>query len=258
MEKSLIHFVVMFPSSYETSVISKPSNGAFDFPSAPITSQCSTVLGLGFASPLAMGSHKFNALFLEFFAKTIRVIRFVTYQSLGSFTKILNRFMGHFHFRRTGRVKGHSQRNTLAVCQYHELRALATLGFSDFEAPFLAATKVPSIKLSPHWIRLFLSKVSINLRQIFSHVPSSAHSLSRLQQVLGLGYLSGKSFHRAPVRRIHKIPSRVSRFFFHGRPLLFNLGNNGSMYFHCFSVKYIARLIGFVPPMNLLSANHLR
>ena len=105
----MIHFVVMLPSCYEASVISKPRNGAFDFPSAPVTSQCSTVLGLGFASPLAMGSHKFNALFLEFFAKTIRVIRFVTYQSLRSFTKILNRFMGHFHFRWTGRVKGHSQ-----------------------------------------------------------------------------------------------------------------------------------------------------
>ena len=254
----MIHFVVMFPSRYEASVISKPSNGAFDLPSASVTSQGSTVLGLGFATPHAMGSHQFNALFLEFFTKTIRIIRFVTDQSLRSFTQLLNRFMGQLHFRRTGRVKGHSQRNTLAVCQYHELRALATLGFADFWTPFFADTKVPSIKLSPHWIRFFLSKVSINLRQIFSHVPSSAHILSRLQQVLGLGYLSGKSFQRAPVRRIHKIPSRVSRFFVHGRPGLFNFGNNGSMYFHCFSVKYIARLIGFVPPMNLLSANHLR
>lgn len=257
MEKSLIHFVVMFPSSYKTSVVAKPSNSTFDFPSASISSQCSTVLGLGFTAPLAMRRHKLNALLLEFFAKAIRIISFVTDHSLRFFTQTLNRFMGQFHFRRTGRVKGHSQRNTLAVCQYHELRALATLGFADFEAPFLAATKVPSIKLSPHWIRLFLSKVSINLRQIFNHVPSSAHILSRLQHVLGLGYLSGKSFHRAPVRRIHKIPSRVSRLFFHGRPLLFSLGNSGSMRFHCFSVKYIARLIGLVPPMNLLSANHL-
>jgi hypothetical protein len=39
--------------------------------------------------------------------------------------------------------------------------------------------------------------------------------------------------------------------------LLFSFGSNGPISFHCFSVTYIARLIGLIPPMNLLSANHL-
>jgi len=257
MEKSLIHSVVMFPTRDKASVVSEPGNRAFDFPPAFVTSKGSTILGLRFPAIGPMRNYKLNALFLKFTAKFIRIISFVTNQMLGFLANLFKSLVCKLHLRRTGSVKGHSQRNTFAVCQYHELRALATLGFSDVWTPFFAETKLPSMKHSPHWIRLFLSKASINLRQIFNHVPFSSQSFKRLQQVLGLGYRSGKSFHLAPVRRIQRMPSSVSRFFFHGLPLLLSFGNNGSTYFHCFSVRYTARLIGFVPSYGPFIDNHL-
>ena len=46
---------------------------------------------------------------------------------------------------------------------------------------------------------------------------TSSQSLSRRQQVLGLGYCGGKSFQRAPVCKIHKKHSNASQFLRRGR-----------------------------------------
>ncbi len=255
MEKSLIHSVVMFPTCDKASVVSKPGNRALDLPAAFVTPESSAVLKfLSFVLP--RWSNKLNASLLKISAKFITVICFVPNQTLRFLAQLINRFINDLYLMWTGRGKGHSQRNTLAISHHHELRPLATLGFPDFRAPFFADTKVPSIKHSAQSIWPFLSSSWIKVRQSFSQIPCSSHIFNRLQQVLGLGYLSGKSFHLAPVLRIQRIPSKVSRFFFHGRPLLFNFGSNGSISFHCFSVKYTARLIGF-PPMNLFIDNHL-
>ena len=250
MKKSLIHFIIPIPSNNQASVIAQPSNRPLNLPATSISPQCSSILKLGFLSVFTMRRHKLNALLLEPIAKFIRIITLVTNQVFGFSTNLLQSLICQFHLMRAGRVNGHSQRNTLAVCHHHKLRALATLGFTDFGAPFLAGTKLPSIKHSAHWMRPFLSSCSMNARQILSYTPCSSHILRRLQQVLGLGYFSGKSFHRAPVRKIHKIPSSTSRLFLQGRPLLFSFGSNGSIFLHCFSVKYTARLIGFSPPMS--------
>jgi hypothetical protein len=49
-------------------------------------------------------------------------------------------------FSRRSTFPPNSQRKTLTVDQYHPLRALATLGFTDCGAPFLAGAKLPSYK----------------------------------------------------------------------------------------------------------------
>jgi hypothetical protein len=161
------------------------------------------------------------------------------------------------HLMRGGRVKGHSQRNTLAVRQNHELRALAPLGFADFRPPFLAGMKLPSMKHSAHWIWLFLSNSWMKARQTLSQRPVSSHIRRRLQHVLGLGYFSGKSFHRAPVRKIQRMPSNTRRLSFQGLPLLFNLGSRGSIFRHCQSLKYTARLIGAPPISHCIKKRYL-
>jgi len=254
MEKSLIHFVATLPTCDKSPVISKPGNRAFDLPTAFVTPERPSILGLGLAAILSMRRHKLDALFFEFFPKFIRVISLVPNQTLRFLAQLFNRLINHLYLMWTGRGKGHSQRNTLAIRHHHDLGALAPLGFPDLRAPFFAETKLPSIKHSAQSIWPLLSSSLMKVLQIFNQTPSSSHIFKRLQQVLGLGYFSGKSFHRAPVRRIHKMPSSTDRLFFHGRPLLFSFGSNGSIFFHCLSVKYIARLIGLCPPMNLLSA----
>ncbi len=256
MEKSLIHSVVPFPASYEASVIPEPGIGAFDLPTALVTPKSSSVLKLdSFVS--SRRSYKLNAPLFQSCSKCIRIISFVTDQMLGCFSKLIDRLLNQCYLMWGGRGNGHSQRNTSAICHHHELGALSSLRFPDFWAPFFAETKVPSMKTSAQSIWPFLSSLRIKVRQIFSQTPCSSQSFSRLQQVLGLGYFSGKSFHLAPVRRIQRIPSKTNRLFFQGLPLLFSFGSSGPISFHCFSVTYIARLIGLIPPMNLLSANHL-
>ena len=243
MEKSLIHFVVPFPACHKAPVISKPSIGAFDFPAALVTPKSPSILKL-YSFVLPRRRHKFNASVFKFFSEGIRIISFVTHQMLGCFPELINRLFNQRYLMWTGRGNGHSQRNTSAVRHNHELGALATLGFPDFWAPFFAETKVPSIKHSLQSIWPLLSSLRIKVRHIFSQTPCSSHNFNRLQQVLGLGYFSGRSFHLAPVRRIQRMPSKTKRLSFQGRPLLFNFGSSGSTAFHCFSVKYIARLIG--------------
>lgn len=244
MKKSPVNYYVPIPSDNQTTIVAQPSNRTFYFPSAFVPPQFSTVLH--FNSPFAsIWCNKFYPVFFQLTTKFIRIICFITNQSFRLLAQFPNRFIRQFYLMWRGRVQGHSQRNTLAVCHHHELRTLATLGFADFGPPFLAATKLPSIKHSLQSICLFLSNLLIKLRQIFNQIPLSSQSFNLRQQVVGLGYLSGKSFHLAPVLKTHKIPSNTSRLSVQGRPLLFNFGSSGFIAFHCLSVKYIALLIGF-------------
>src|SRR5271169_4586694 len=143
-------------------------------------------------------------------------------------------------FPRGCRVKGVSQRKTAAVDHHHPLRPLAPLGFSDSAAPFFAGAKLPSKNDSLHF-NCWRSFNSLrNARQIASQTPCSSQSRSRRQQVEGRGYFSGRSCQRAPLRRIHKIPSSTRRFSIHGRPplrCLGDLGSDGAIFFHCVSVS---------------------
>jgi hypothetical protein len=119
----------------------------------------------------------------------------------------------------------------LTVDQYHPLRALATLGFADCEAPFLAGAKLPSRKISSHFKRPFPSSAPSSARHASSQTPSSSHCFSRRQQVAGDGYWPGRNRHGAPVLSTHNMPCRQSRFEAHGRPRLslrlFGSGNSG-------------------------------
>jgi hypothetical protein len=135
----------------------------------------------------------------------------------------------------------YGERKTRAVCHCHELRPLAPLGFSDTGAPFFATTKVASMK---HSSKLNLPRSSRSLASASSiprNLPERTHSWSRRWQVWYGGNFSGISFHRAPVRRTHKIPLTISRFDRRGRPLpsarTFCLGMRDSIYVHCISVN---------------------
>ena len=253
MDKSLIHFSIHFPTKNQTPVMPDPGHCAFDFPSIFIAPKSAAILNWLFPT-LSWRGNEFNTGASKFGTQKFGIVTFITNQTLGLPRQAFERCLNQRLLVRCGRVKGHCQRNSFAVRHHHELRTLATPSDFDFRAPFLAITKWPSIKHCAHWIRRRLSSSRIKLSQIFSQIPWSSQSLKRLQQVLGLGYCFGKSFQRAPLRSTHRMPSRTSRFFFQGRPLLLNFGSKGSIFSHCFWLKYIARLIGSGPPMSLLSS----
>src|SRR5271165_4291486 len=149
------------------------------------------------------------------------------------------------NFCRRGTFQPNSQRKTLTVDQYHPLRALAALGFTDCAAPFFAGAKLPSKKVSSHCSRPSSSNPPSNVRQASSQTPCSCHCCNRRQQVEGEGNTSGRKRQAAPVCRIHKMPSKHARLEAHGRPRLSRRrlggGSMGSTSFHCSSVNSFCR-----------------
>src|ERR1035441_3946880 len=149
------------------------------------------------------------------------------------------------NFCRRGTFQPNSQRKTLTVDQYHPLRALATLGFTDRRAPFFAGAKLPSRKVSSHRSRPCSSSPPSSARQASSQTPSSCHRCKRRQQVEGEGNSSGRKRQAAPVCRIHRMPSKQARFGAGGRPRLsrrnLGFGSKGSMNCHCSSLNSFCR-----------------
>ena len=149
------------------------------------------------------------------------------------------------NFMRRGTFQPNSQRNTLTVDQYHPFCALATLGFTDGRAPFLAGAKLPSRKASSHFSRPFWSKAPSRVRHACSQTPFSSHCCNLRQQVEGEGNSSGRKRQAAPVCKIHRIPSKQSRLGSGGRPRpsfrRLGGGSNGSISFHCSSFNSFCR-----------------
>ena len=268
MKESGIDTDIMFVSHHKASEGSKPGESPFDFVSPSVSVLHSTVLFPFVFSVFPVGRQQCYPSSFESFSQGITVISLVSNNSgwpcfwtpltTSRDADLSQGLFRQSHFRGRGRVDKASQWNTLTVDHHHPLRSFAPFGFSDSRAPFFAGAKLPSIKASLQSRTPLLSSSERKVCQIFSQIPSSSHRLSLLQQVAGLGYLSGKSFHLAPVRNTHKIPSITMRSSARGRPFLRGIstfGSKGSIFSHCESVNSsVPRLIGS-PPMKLIREN---
>jgi hypothetical protein len=133
-----------------------------------------------------------------------------------------------------------SQRSTRAIDQKHPLGALALLGLADSGAPFFAGAKLPSPKHSSQCTFSASFNSASSTRHSASKVPSSSHCRSRRQHVVGLPYWRGKTFHGAPVHRIHRMPSKHLRGSAAGRPprgFRLRRGRCGAICAHCASLS---------------------
>lgn len=110
------------------------------------------------------------------------------------------------------------ERKTSAVCNNHDLGPFSTLCFTHARAPFFAPAKEPSIKASFSSSPPLSRRSSARALSAPSSVPSRAQAWKRRWHVARDGYLSGRSFHGAPVRNTHRIPSNTARFACLGRP----------------------------------------
>jgi len=198
--------------------VTEPGVGAFDNPAPPVAPQRSAVLCRWFLSIAAMRHDQFDTPLPQSFAQRIAVVGFVgdyPHRVLPRSACVMTppypdrreRRFRECDFPRGCRVKGVSQRKTAAVDHHHPLRPLAPLGFSDSAAPFFAGAKLPSKNDSLHFSCWRWFNSLRNVRQILNQTPRSSQSRSRRQQVEGCGNSSGKSCQRAPLRRIHRIPS---------------------------------------------------
>ena len=265
MKERSVYVDMMLVSYDQASERAKPGKCALNFVSPGVSVFHSTVLFPFLFTVLPVWGQQSDASLPEPFSQRITVVSFVGNNSLGpcsgaTLTRLMDpdlsqSLLGQSHLSRRGRVDMASQWNTLAIDHHHPLRSFAPLGFPDGRAPFFAGAKLPSIKASLQSRTPSASSCERKARQILSHTPCSSHSLSLLQQVDGLGYLSGKSFHLAPVRKTQSIPSTTMRSSALGRPLFpiaSVLGSRGRIFSHCSSVnKSVRRLIGS-PPMSLI------
>jgi hypothetical protein len=109
----------------------------------------------------------------------------------------------------------------------------------------LAGAKLPSRKLSLQYKCPRSSSSERKARHIRSQIPWASQSCSRFQHTLGLTPKSrGRSRHRAPERRIQRIPSSTTRLGLGGRPRLRRLGrgSRGSIFSHCASLTNGSRM----------------
>jgi len=249
----------------QSAEVAEPGESAFHLPAMPVATQRSTILGARLVAIPAVRCYQFDPACRQPLAQRITVVG-----AIGNYTRWFlawpsavvspghpdrrERFFREPDLARGCRVKLLSQRNTLAVDHHHPLRTLAPLGFSDFAAPFFAGAKLPSRNdsLQSSCSRWFSS--AKNARQMVSQTPCSSQSRSRRQHVAGEGNSSGKSCQRAPLRKIHRIPSSTLRSLDGGLPprgRRGRFGSKGRIFSHWASVSsrpYRA----IVPPLALL------
>src|ERR1700691_4829144 len=211
---------MIFITDHQSAEVEQPGKEPFDFPTASVTAQGTSVLG-GHAAVGFVGRNELGTVILhQLFIQPVAVVRLVPNQAFRH-VRHHARFQGgfdQFHFSRRSAFCPQGERKTMAVCNAHDLGALAPLGFPHLSPPFLAGTKVPSTKHS------FKSNPPASLRccasvsNSFSMTPERTPCWKRRCVVWYEPYRGGRSFQGAPVRRIHKTPLSTARRSLHGRP----------------------------------------
>jgi hypothetical protein len=261
MTEGLIHQTMTFPAHNQAAEISEPGAGPFHFPAPSVAPQLPPVLPRGFAPVAPMRTDQLNAPPGQARAPRVRVTGVVIEPALRVLARPPWARAGHGHGVQGGFQQGHlgggrrfqevSQRNTLAVDHHHPRRTFPPRGLADLRPPCFAGATRPSAKASAQASWPWASSWARKARQALSQMPCASQSRRRRQQVLGDGYGGGTSFHRAPVRNIHKMPSKQGRFGVGvGPPRGDGLGsgNKGAILSHCSSVSSEScRLLAVTP-----------
>jgi len=240
----------------ESAELTEPGIGSLDDPASLVAPELPAVFVLSLFVVFPVGDDEVDASLLQPFSQRVGVVGAVGDHALRLRSRSAfgardfhfgERGFGKRNFSRRGTFEPNSQRKTATVDQYHPLRALAALGFTDCGAPFFAGAKLPSRNVSSHFSRPSPSSAPSNARHASSHTPRSSHCFKRRQQVAGEGYLSGKNRHAAPVCNTHRMPSRQSRFDAHGRPRpslrRTGSGSSGAINSHCASLNNSNRFL---------------
>jgi hypothetical protein len=242
MDEAQVVRIMIFISHQNPPVVLQPRKQPLDFPPPLVASQLPPILRPRLPAIALVRRDHLDVERFKLYIQWVRVVRLIADQSLRLLIdKALNESFSHKgDFMRRSRRRVDGDRKTIAVCHCHELRTLAPLGFSDFSAPFLATTNVPSIKHSAKSKSPLWRRSSAKVSKTRSSRPSLTHCWNRRWQVWYGGNLSGKSHQRAPERRIHSTPLSTSRAGRRGLPRVCTAGglsNNGSIKDHCWSVN---------------------
>src|ERR1035437_3424051 len=147
----------MLMTNQQAAKLAEPGVGSFHDPAALIASQFAPIFVAPLLIVLPVRCNQFNASLLQPLTQRVRIVAAVGDHALGFLPRSALR-PGYADFRkrnfcRRGTFQPNSQRKTLTFDQHHPLRSLAPLGFTDGSAPFFAAAKLPSRKVSSHCSR---------------------------------------------------------------------------------------------------------
>ena len=162
----------------ESAELTEPGVGPFDDPASLVTPEFPAVFISPVLAVLAVWNDEFDAAFLESLSQRIGVVgavgdhafRFLSRAAFRTWDfDFGERGFRKRNFSRRGTFEPNSQRKTATVDQYHPLRALPALGFTDRGAPFLAGAKLPSKNVSSHFNRPSPSSAPNSARHASSH-----------------------------------------------------------------------------------------
>jgi hypothetical protein len=171
----------------ESAELTEPGVGAFDDPASFVPPEFPAVLVTPQFAVVAVRNDELDASLGKPFAQRVGVVgavrdhafRLLSRPAFGAWDfDFRERGFRKRNFSRRGTFQPKSQRKTATVDQYHPLRALGTLGFTNRGAPFFAGAKLPSRNVSSHFSRPSPSSAPSSVRHASSHTSCSSHCVS--------------------------------------------------------------------------------
>ena len=227
---------------HSTKVL-QPRPQPLDLPTATVAAQLPAILRRRFLSVRPVRRDQLNAALGKFRIQRVGVVSLIANQSSGLLgdKTLKESFSDKGDFMRRSRRRVDGEWKTSIVCHHHEFRAFAPLSLTHCAPPFLAVTKVPSIKHSPKSTSPRSRRSSAKASSTCRSVPSRDHCWNLRWQVWYGGKRSGKSCQRAPDLSIQSTPFITSRVSLHGLPRLSSRrggsGISGAKIAHCSSVS---------------------
>jgi hypothetical protein len=238
----------------ESAELAEPGVGSFDDPAAFVASELSAVFVAPVFAVLAIRDDEVDTALCEPLAQRSGVVGSDGDYAFGLLPRTAfgardfdfgERGFRKRNFSRRGTFEPNSQRKTATVDQYHPLRSLAALGFTDWGAPFSPErscrpkTPLPTAAGLPHRARPAALAGRPATRPALP-TASTAASRSRATDTCRVGTAT-------PVCNTLKMSSRQARLDAHGRPRLslrrFGAGSSGAINSHCASLNNSNRFL---------------
>jgi hypothetical protein len=177
-------FDVVFPSSYEAAEVMQPCEQPLHSPASAVTTQLAAILA--FAPVAPVGRDQLDSVLLgELGIERVRVVGFVADEpgrELVEETAGQNVF-NKLALGRRSAVDRYGERKTVSSGDSDDLRALATTGGAEREAPFLALAKVASTNASSRFSFPRSCRCRASTFSAASSLPLRIHCWKRRWQV---------------------------------------------------------------------------
>jgi hypothetical protein len=134
----------------QAAEVEEPGEKTLDLPTSAVAAKLPSVLGRHLPIGFVRCDELEAALLHQTFVELVAVIGLVANEAFGLLVDehLVESLLDQGHFVRASAFNPKGERKASAVCDCHDLGALAFLGFPDAGPPFLAPEKEPSMNAS--------------------------------------------------------------------------------------------------------------